>query len=67
MMADKFYRPTYLKVDLDAILKNYQVLGKLQPNKIVMPVIKANAYGMGSVNVGHFLRKNGAEFFAVAR
>ena len=65
-MADKFYRPTYLKVDLDAILKNYQVLGKLQPNKIVMPVIKANAYGMGSVNVGHFLRKNGAEFFAVA-
>ncbi|MGO3727146.1 alanine racemase, partial [Staphylococcus carnosus] len=65
-MADKFYRPTYLKVDLEAILKNYQVLGKLQPNKTVMPVIKANAYGMGSVNVGHYLKKHGAEFFAVA-
>ncbi|ANZ32901.1 alanine racemase [Staphylococcus carnosus] len=65
-MADKFYRPTYLKVDLEAILKNYQVLGKLQPNKTVMPVIKANAYGMGSVNVGHYLKNHGAEFFAVA-
>ena len=65
-MADKFYRPTYLKVDLEAILKNYQVLGKLQPNKTVMPVIKANAYGLGSVKVAHYLEKNGAEFFAVA-
>ncbi|MCD8916150.1 alanine racemase [Staphylococcus simulans] len=65
-MADKFYRPTYLKVDLEAILKNYQVLGKLQPNKQVMPVIKANAYGMGSVKVARCLEDNGAEFFAVA-
>ncbi|OFM17924.1 MULTISPECIES: alanine racemase [Staphylococcus] len=65
-MADKFYRPTYLKVDLEAILKNYRVLGKLQPNKTVMPVIKANAYGLGSVKVAHYLEKHGAEFFAVA-
>lgn len=65
-LSQKFYRPNYLNVDLDAIHSNYQALGRLHPNKIVMPVVKANAYGLGSVEVAKHLVNKGAEFIAVA-
>ncbi len=38
----------------------------MHPNKTVMAVVKANAYGLGSVKVARHLMENGATFFAVA-
>ena len=46
-MSDVAYRPTYLNVDLDAILYNYNIFKTLQSDKLVIPVIKANGYGLG--------------------
>ncbi|MFD3221620.1 alanine racemase [Staphylococcus saprophyticus] len=65
-MSDKYYRSTYVNVDLNAIVANFQVFQKLHPNKTVMPVVKANGYGLGSIKVARQLMDNGAEFFAVA-
>lgn len=65
-MSDKYYRSSYLNVDLNAIVSNFQVFEKLHPNKTIMPVVKANGYGLGSVPIARQLMENGAEFFAVA-
>lgn len=65
-MSEKFYRSTYLNVNLDAILNNYQIFNQLHHNKTVISVIKANSYGLGSVKVAHHLMEHGASFFAVA-
>ncbi|PNZ09741.1 alanine racemase [Staphylococcus coagulans] len=65
-MSEKYYRTTTLKIDLDAITENYYALTKLQPNKTLMPVVKANAYGLGSIQIAQHLSQLGAEFFCVA-
>lgn len=65
-MSDKFYRSTYLNVDLSAILNNYNTVRTLHSDKTVIPVVKANSYGLGSVKIAQHLMKNGADFFAVA-
>lgn len=65
-MSDKYYRSTYVNVDLNAIVSNFQVFQKLHPTKTVIPVVKANGYGLGSLPIARQLMKNGAEFFAVA-
>ncbi|HHD0082832.1 TPA: alanine racemase [Staphylococcus aureus] len=65
-MSDKFYRSAYMNVDLNAVASNFKVFSTLHPNKTVMAVVKANAYGLGSVKVARHLMENGATFFAVA-
>lgn len=62
-MSDKFYRSTYLNVDLSAILNNYNTVRTLHSDKTVIPVVKANSYGLGSVKIAQHLMKNGADFF----
>ena len=61
-MSDKFYRSTYLNVDLSAILNNYNTVRTLHSDKTVIPVVKANSYGLGSVKIAQHLMKNGADF-----
>lgn len=58
-------RPTYLRVDLDNILKNYNTLKKELLNKDIVAVLKADAYGHGARQVGAYLYNNGVNFFAV--
>lgn len=65
-MSEKFYRSTYLNIDLNAILSNYQTFDKLHANKTVISVIKANGYGLGSVKIAQHLMEHGVSFFAVA-
>lgn len=65
-MSDRFYRPSYVNVDLDAIADNYKAVGRLHPNKSVIAVVKANGYGLGAVQIASHLTDVGAEFFAVA-
>ncbi len=66
VMSEKYYRATELTIDLEAITNNYHALSRLQPNKLIMPVVKANAYGLGSIQIATHLRQLGAEFFCVA-
>lgn len=61
-MSDKYYVSAYMNVDLNAVASNFKVFSTLHPNKTVMAVVKANAYGLGSVKVARHLMENGATF-----
>ena len=57
----------WLEVDLDIIRANYRSAAKMmQPGSRLIPVLKANAYGMNAVVIAQFLKKQGARLFAVA-
>jgi alanine racemase len=57
----------WLEVDLDAILENHRAARALMgPDAAVVPVLKADAYGMGAAVVGRLLADDGARLFAVA-
>ncbi len=57
----------WLEVDLDAILENYRAARALVgEGTTVIPVLKADAYGMGAAEVGRLLAREGARLFAVA-
>jgi alanine racemase len=60
------YRPTWAEINLDHLWHNYLYAQKAVPNKEVIPVIKANAYGHGANEVFKFLYKKGVRFFAVS-
>lgn len=57
----------WLEVDLDAICENYRSARRmLQENAKLIPVLKANAYGMNAVVIAETLKNEGADLFAVA-
>lgn len=61
------FRPTYLEIDLQAIRANIHSLQvKLREGTTVIPVVKANAYGHGAIEVVKYLEEQGLYFFAVA-
>lgn len=59
-------RPTYLRVNLDALLNNYKKLRNLNPGKIALAIVKADSYGLGSKVIADYLYKNGVRNFATA-
>ena len=59
-------RPTYLEVDLERLAANYRAIaGSVAPAR-VMPILKANAYGHGLVEVARTLEAIGAPYVGVA-
>lgn len=57
---------TWIEVNLDAVLNNYQeILKYLQPQSRLMAVVKADAYGLGAIQVAQALQEAGCEAFAV--
>lgn len=60
-------RPTRARVDLDALARNHRRLaGGLPSGTVVMPVVKADAYGHGAGPVACRLERDGARSLAVA-
>ncbi len=59
-------RPTQLKVNLDALLNNYNKLNGLNNEKIGLAVVKADSYGLGSKVIAEHLYQNGVRHFATA-
>lgn len=59
-------RQTYLKVNLDNILENYNNIKNSLYGKDIMAVIKADAYGNGAATIGKYLYNNGVKVFGVA-
>ncbi len=58
---------TWAEIDVDRILFNYRnALGELSPGVAHFSVLKANAYGLGSVPIAKVLYAEGARLFAVA-
>jgi alanine racemase len=60
-------RPTWTEIDLDALAANFQIVKeKVGRDVNVMAVVKANAYGHGSVACARRLEQAGADWFGVA-
>jgi alanine racemase len=59
-------RPTYLEVDLDRLAENYRAIARHVAPARVMPILKANAYGHGLVEVARKLEAIGAPYVGVA-
>ncbi len=58
-------RPTLAKIDLNALRENFRKIRELTKT-FIMPVVKANAYGHGSIEVSKVLEEEGADIFGVA-
>ncbi len=54
------------KIHLDNLVYNYNQAKKLVGDSLVMAVVKADAYGHGSVKCARRLEASGCEYFAVA-
>jgi alanine racemase len=60
-------RPTRASINLDNLKANYLALkGKVDSDKLVMAVVKANAYGHGDILIATALEECGCGFFGVA-
>ncbi|GAV21903.1 alanine racemase [Carboxydothermus pertinax] len=59
-------RPVWAEINLENIKHNFREVKRLAQKSEPMPVIKANAYGHGAVEVAKALIKEGAKRFAVA-
>jgi alanine racemase len=60
------FRKTVTEINLSNLYDNYNNVSKRVGNKTVIPVVKANAYGHGSVEVTRHLHENGVDYFAVS-
>lgn len=65
-MRPAIHRPAVVTVDLEAIKNNVSVVQKSNPNKKVLAVVKANAYGHGAVAVSKASLSAGAAGLCVA-
>jgi alanine racemase len=60
-------RPTWAEISLAALAANFQaVRERLSPNVKIMAVVKADAYGHGSIECAERLAQAGADWFGVA-
>jgi alanine racemase len=59
-------RPTHLEVDLGQLARNYRAIAAHVAPAQVMPILKANAYGHGLVEVVRTLERIGAPIVGVA-
>jgi alanine racemase len=58
---------TYLEIKLNHIIHNLNYFARLlNPNTRIMLMLKANGYGLGSVETAKFLEHQKADYFAVA-
>lgn len=59
-------RPTQIEIDLDCLTANYRAIQAHAAPAAVMPILKANAYGHGLVEVARHMERLGAPYLGVA-
>ena len=57
---------TWMEVNLDNLNSNLNAIRNKVGSTKVAAVVKANAYGLGAVEVSKFLEKKGIDYFCVA-
>lgn len=61
------HRPTHVEIDLEALRHNLQLARRQAgPDRLVLAVVKADAYGHGAARVAPVLQAAGADCFGVA-
>ena len=67
-MTDKITATTWAEINLDNINFNLNNIKKiLKEDTKICTVLKANAYGHGSVAIAKFLENKNVDYFAVSR
>jgi alanine racemase len=64
--ANGVVRPTRIEVDLSRLRANLQAIRRQVAPARVMPVLKANAYGHGMIEIARLMEHLGADYLAVA-
>lgn len=59
-------RPTHVEVNLTRLTENYRAIKRAVSPAAVMPILKANAYGHGLVEVARHFASMGAPYLGVA-
>jgi len=59
-------RPTRARIDLGAIAHNFAIARRQAEDRVVIAVVKADAYGHGAIAVARLLLREGASWLAVA-
>ncbi|HCB48543.1 MAG TPA: alanine racemase [Chloroflexi bacterium] len=59
-------RPTHVEVELTRLTENYRAIERAVTPATVMPILKANAYGHGLVEVARHFASLGAPYLGVA-
>ena len=64
--ANGIVRPTYVEVNLDRLTANYRAIETAVAPAQIMPILKANAYGHGLVEIARHVVQLGAACLGVA-
>ncbi len=64
--ADKLLRPTWVEISLSKLRRNYERIHRLAGRRKVMAVVKADAYGHGTVPIAKCLASCGIDWLGVA-
>jgi len=64
--SSSILRPTQVEVDLSRLTANYRAIQAHVTPAAVMPILKANAYGHGLVEVARHMQSLGAPYLGVA-
>lgn len=59
-------RPTYLEINLSRLQENFRVIQNKVGSAMVMPILKANAYGHGLIQVGKYFETMQVSYIGVA-
>ena len=60
-------RPTWVEISLTQLLENYRIIRQhVGPERAVMAIVKADAYGHGLVEIARALASAGVDWFGVA-
>ena len=60
------HRKTYAQINLENLYQNYCNIQDRTNGKIIIPVVKANAYGHGAIEVVKYLVDMGIDYYAVS-
>ena len=67
MTIESYQKRTWLEVDLSAIKSNFQTVRKsIRERTKICCVVKANAYGLGAIELARIYEQVGADFLAVS-
>lgn len=66
MAVPRPFRPTYAEIDLARLTSNYRAIERAVGANRMVPVLKANAYGHGLIQVARHVESLGAAGLAVA-
>ena len=62
----KLFRKTYAEINLPNLYQNYKNVQDLAKDVKIIPVVKANAYGHGAIEVTKYLMDRNVDYFAVS-